>query len=245
MKSRVRARKGLRLHNVSKTRGWTCWLALALPLVVVAAAAQQRLYFIDEARLDTSFVAFRTQLRKAIAEHNAAFIRSILYPGIELNTAGDQGPEEFERLWNPDDPKTQLWAELDDLLALGGSFTDERRQFCAPYVYSNWPKALDQEEKLAIIATDVQVHAACDLKAPVVGVLSHDLVTELEASNAPGTAGVARVAPVTPEGWALIEFGEGKKGCVRDDFVRSPLDYHACFEKIQGRWMMTVLMSEE
>jgi hypothetical protein len=238
------------LHSVSKTRGWTRWLALTLPLVVVTAAAQQRLYFIDEARLDSSFVAFRTQLRKALAEHNAAFVRSILYPGIELDAAGDQGPEEFERLWNPDDPKGQLWAELDDLLALGGSFTAERRQFCAPYVYSNWPKGVDQEEKLAIIAVDVQVHATCDLKAPVVGVLSHDLVTELEASNAPapGATGVAQAtaAPTaTPEGWARIEFGEGKKGCVRDDFVRSPLDYHACFEKIQGKWMITVLMAEE
>ncbi len=212
---------------------------------MVAAVAQQRLYFIDEARLDESFIEFRTQLRKAVAEHNAAFVRSIIYPGIELSSTGEQGPEEFERLWNPDGPKTQLWAELDSLLALGGSFMDERHQFCAPYVYSNWPKGVDQEEKLAIVAKDVQVHASCDLKAPVVAVLGYDLVTELEENGAatPAAAGTARL--VTPEGWVRIEFGEAKKGCVRDDYVRSPLDYHACFEKIQGKWMMTALMSEE
>ncbi len=239
----MRRRKAPRLRSPGTTRG-AKGLALALLLAVVAVA-QQRLYFVDEARLDPSFLEFRAQLRKAVASHDTAFVRAILYPGIEVGAAGEQGPEEFERLWNPDDPKTQLWTELGELLALGGSFLDQRRQFCAPYVYSNWPKGLDQEEKLAVIVQDVQVHASCDSKAPVVASLGFDLVTELEPNGAPAPAAAGASRRVTPEGWVQIEFADGKKGCVREDLVRSPLDYHACFEKIQGKWMMTALMSEE
>ena len=43
--------------------------------------------------------------------------------------------------------------------------------------------------------------------------------------------------------WYKIETLGGKKGFVSAEFVRSPIDYRACFEKKNGKWKMTAFVA--
>ncbi len=216
------------------TRG----IGIAVVSAVAALAAQQlKLSPVDEAASDPGFLAFRTQLQRAIDRRDVKFLRSAISPDIELGGEGEQqGPEDFEQVWRPGDPSSDLWDTLDDVLALGGSFQEHGRRFCAPYVYSNWPEAVSPADALAVITKGVNLRQSCAANARVVTVLDHDIVTWSGAHETITRAG---------KEWAEVKTAGGIAGCVLDEYVRSPLDYHACFEKIQGKWKLTALMEGE
>ncbi len=223
---------------------------MALPLAIVAVAAEQmKLLPVDEASAEPGFAAFRAELIKAVEKRDAGFVRAIVSPDIELSTE-DQGMEDFERIWSPDDPDSDLWGELGDILALGGSWNNHR-QFCAPYVASKWPARVNENDYLAVTARNVNLRTDCARTAPVVAVLSYDLVAWAEnpaksaSAAAPQTNAEHAVIYKGEEGWIKVRTVTGKKGCLLEQYVRSPLDYRACFEKIKGKWMMTVLAAKE
>ncbi len=223
---------------------------MALGLAIAAVAAQQmKLLPVDEAATDPGFAAFRAELIKAVENHDAIFLRAIVSPDIELS-AQDQGTEDFERLWTPDDPDSDLWDELEDILALGGAWNN-RRQFCAPYVASKWPAGVDENDYLAVTARNVNLRAECARTAPVVAVLRYDLVMWADTPAKPVTTNASResndhaVVYKGDEGWVKVKTAGGKSGCLLEQFVRSPLDYRACFEKVKGKWMMIALTAKE
>ena len=43
--------------------------------------------------------------------------------------------------------------------------------------------------------------------------------------------------------WLKVETLGGKKGYVKADYVRSPIDYRAVFEKKRGVWKMTAFIA--
>ena len=213
-------------------------LGVAVIFAMAALAAQQlKLYPIDEAASDPTFVAFRADLRKAIEGRDVKFIRAAISRDIELSPDGEeQGPEDFEQLWQPASSYSDLWDTLDELLALGGSFQNGGREFCAPYVYSKWPAMLSPAEGLAVIGDKVNLHDSCATNAPVLAALDHDVVT---------WNGAHETITVRGKEWAHVKMVDFTAGCVAAEYVRSPLDYHVCFEKIQGKWMITALTEGE
>jgi hypothetical protein len=50
---------------------------------------------------------------------------------------------------------------------------------------------------------------------------------------------------VNGSGWLKITTPDGNEGYVLDQYIRSPSDYQACFEKVGQKWMMTELAARE
>lgn len=191
---------------------------------------------VDEASLDLELRQFRDSLLAAIRARDAAAVLNVAVPSVRqrfeqglLFPASHFGGQDHED-----------WLELERLLALGGTLTTTRgavvgrREFCAPYVYSAFPAPLPREfqgdvEVWAILGDHIAVRTARSVTAPVLTYLSYSLVVA-DGWQGPDASG---------RKWAEIQFPGGRLGYVPEKDIRRHTDYHACFAKIDGRWMIS------
>lgn len=213
-----------------------------LPLLLMAlvpcigAGQARKLNPVDEGPRDPSFKAFRDLLLKAAKEEDETVLYAVLDPKITNSFGGEGGVTEFKVMWKMGEGRTKLWNELTTILSMGGSFATVAgvKSFCAPYVYSNFPDDLEANGYAAITGTGVRVREQPNLNAPIITALSYDIVKlDYEPSASAGSNSE----------WVKIIAPNGKKGYVFGKYIRSPTDYRACFEKKQGKWMMTALIA--
>lgn len=62
-------------------------------------------------------------------------------------------------------------------------------------------------------------------------------------SSALSASAVVKINSRDNEEWVKIVAPNGKKGYVFSRYIRRPIDHRACFEKKQGRWLMTALVT--
>lgn len=205
-----------------------------------------KLYPVDEGYKDSSFLSFREELLHAIRQRDSKFILSIVAPNILNSFGGEGGVDEFKEQWKLDQPDSKFWDELLSVLSMGGAFmnSDGVQEFCAPYVASQWEKVLkqlpdssDTYEYAAVIRENVPLRAQPDHNSPVIDTLSYDILKfnfSTPVSDEP-LAGTNE--------WEKVVTLSGKQGYILSKDVRSPLDYHACFKTIEGRWVMTMFVA--
>lgn len=201
-------------------------------LVGLASTAQapRVLQPVDEAAKVPSFLAFRNSLIAIVKARDAKKLEAVIAPNIKLSFGGDEGLNDFRKMWQPVRPDSKLWPELATILRLGGSFKG-LDHFYAPYVYSNFPNDLDAFETGVIIDRNVPLRSKPTLGAPVIARLTYEIV-EAETGTAATRGWVKVTRKVKPT-----------TGYVEARSVRSPVDYRAGFERIKGKWMMTLLVA--
>lgn len=218
------------------TRAMLSGLLLAALLSQAVAQETAKLYPVDESAKDASFKAFRDKLLDAAKMRDRQFILSILDPKIQVSFGGDGGVKDFQQHWKLDQPDSKLWDELITILSLGGTFSKAPpREFCAPYVYTRFPDQYDPFEYSAITGSNVVVRARPNPASAAVTSLSYDIV-KLDVDPAKGEQNG------TP-GWIKIITPKGQRGYVSSKYIRSPVDYRACFRKVRGKWLMTFLVA--
>lgn len=217
------------------------WLYLALLLFGFANAFGQERYVlpVDEAKQDPSFFAFREKLIAAAERHDAAFILSIIDPKIELSFGGDAGIADFKRIWKIGSKNSPFWDEFLPVMKNGGSFVRDGKTkiFYAPYTFNGFPNDIDSFEYEAIFGSSVNLRERPEAASPIVGSLSYNIV-KIDYENS-----VKESRNKETYVWLKIETLGGKKGFVKSEFVRSPIDYRAAFEKKRGVWKMTAFIA--
>ncbi len=211
-------------------------MRIALLLLVAASVAELsadcglgRLTPYDEGDRNPSFAEFRRRLVDIVRRKDAPALLRLLDPAIRNSFGGDGGVAEFRDMWRPEQQSSEVWKELAQILAMGGSFREGGNQFWAPYVHSRWPD-LDGYFHLAVIGSGVALRSQSSATAPVLARLSFDIVK------------------VTPDGyrpespWWKVSCG-GRTGYVLRTEARSPIDFRAGFEKKAGRWVITYLIA--
>jgi hypothetical protein len=206
------------------------WL-LAMACAWMPAAAQTRLLPVDEAPTVPDFFSFRARLQTAVARHDLAALRAVLHPQAKLSFGGDVGLEGLKTIWQPESPDTQLWTTLAQVLALGGSFGGAPTSFTAPYVFTIWPPGLDAYDHAAALGTGVRVRSAPSAQAAAVSSLDFAIVELVPNPASPN------------QDWTAIKLPGGRTGYVDSLLLRSPIDYRARFEKLDGRWQMTMFLA--
>jgi hypothetical protein len=210
-------------------------LGLLVFISCQAVAQVGKLYPVDEGPRDPSFLAFRARLIEAARNRDAKFILSVLDPKIQNSFGGSGGVEEFKETWKPDDRESKLWGILAEVLSMGGSFGNAaKNEFCAPYVYSRFPE-LDAFDHTVIIRENVRAREQPGLTSTAIATLSYDIVVIADPS----------AEPIEKDGhlWLGVKLSNGKTVYVSKQFIRSPLDYRACFTKKKGRWRMDALIA--
>jgi hypothetical protein len=147
-------------------------------------------------------------------------------PKVRVSFGENDGIATFRKHWNLDRPaQSRIWSELAAVLRLG--VTRDEAEFIAPYVFTRFPQTLDAYTHAAIIRPGVIVRRSPSAASPKVAELDHALV---------------QLSGGRRNGWVEIRTDEAA-GWVRQEDVRSPLDYRAFFEKKNGSWKLTAFVS--
>ncbi|HKQ76239.1 MAG TPA: SH3 domain-containing protein [Blastocatellia bacterium] len=193
-----------------------------------------KLYPVDEAARDPSLFVLRARLLEAVQQRDAAVILGSLAPDIVNSFGGNGGIAEFKEKWRPEQPGSKLWPTLATVLALGGSFRNEGT-FAAPYVFSRFPDQLDAFEHGVIVGDNVRVRQKATVDSPVIATMSFDIVAVTDWG--------VKSSGVGKQGWVRVKLTGGQEGYIASEYIRSPIDYRAVFEKRQGRWLITTLVA--
>ena len=209
-------------------------LILILLFSIPALAQERYLMPKDEAARDKSFAPFRSKLIDAVKRRDAKFILSILDADIKNSFGGNDGIEEFKEYWQIESADSKFWGEFLPVIGNGGHFQAEGDGglpiFTAPYSFAGFPNDLDAFEHSVIFGSRVNLRRAPNLTSPIVGKLSYNIVR------------VTNTIPLSDDAespdWYEIETLGRLRGFVKAEYVRSPIDYRAGFQKKSGVWKM-------
>lgn len=193
---------------------------------------------IDEASKDASFLAFRTKLVEAVRRRDAQYVLNITDRNIQIGFGGDNGIEEFKRFWKINRSNSKFWNEFLTVITNGGKFEKgNAKLFYAPYSFNSFPEDLDSFEYSMIFGSNVNLRERADLKSKTVARLSYNIVKVDFDDSVKDKTNKDKYL------WLKVKTLGGKSGFVNADFVRSPLDYRAAFEKRGGKWKMTAFLA--
>ncbi len=138
---------------------------------------------VDEAKKDASFLAFREKLIAAVKKRDTKYLLSIVDRDIKLSFGGDEGIEDFKRIWKISSPNSKLWNELLTVLSNGGRFdkAEKTTYFAAPYSFNGFPDDLDVFEYQLIFGNNVNLRAKPDLGSKTIAQLSYNTKTIWES----------------------------------------------------------------
>jgi len=202
---------------------------------ISTGSQNRKLYPVDEAAKDPAFFTFRARLIQAVQRRDATYLLRILSPKISNSFGGSEGVADFKKMWKPESSQSGVWTELAKVLSLGGAF-DKDGSFSAPYLHSSWPEEEgDGFEVGVIVGGNVRVRTAPQITASVIRNLSFDIVDvpDWQRTKARGEK----------REWTKVKLADGQTGYVAEEFIRSPIDYRAIFEKENGRWVMTAFIA--
>lgn len=220
-----------------------CLALLGAPLACCGAATAQGLQLLpfDEAPRDPTLQAFRDGLLAAVQRRDLEAVVAAAGPTILLSFGEDSGPETL-RLWLSGGGPLEadyLWGQLEEVLSHGGGF-DQQGGFGAPYWFAAAPPLPDDTDwykVLYVIGEKVRLRAGAGTDQPVLGSVSYEVVfaddpQQLWATDAAGKE------------WLYVRTVDGRKGWIREDFLRGPFGYRAGFEQLEGGgWAMTYFLA--
>lgn len=199
-----------------------------------------KLYPVDEAPLDTAFFVFREQLKRTVAGKDVFGLLDVTAKDIKVGFGAEAGFDDFVVMWGLDSkqPDTlRIWKLLGRLLAEGGTFSDNRAAFTAPYYFSTWPGQYDPVDYGTIAGAGVRLRESPSLNSRILKTISHDIITILEEAREEEIGG--ETYP-----WMQVELLSGTQGYVFGKFVGDPVGYRVGFEKkTGGRWRMSFLLA--
>ena len=203
-------------------------VALTLAAVMLAdPAPPYRLPPVEQCGADPSFLEFRANLNDAVVRKDEAALLGLVADDVMVDLGGGSDKNAFAATWGFGQARpSNVWKELGEALRLGCAPAAEA--LVSPSLIVQFPDDLDAFETLVALP-GTMLRAMPDDAAPIVATLDWHVLTVVESVD---------VAP-----WSGVALADGRKGYVRGDQVRSPIDYRASFEKRNGKWLLTAFVA--
>lgn len=224
----------------------TAFLTLGVSFGNLAAAnaasyARRPYVLVDQVKPGTSFFQFRERLRQAVRNRDAAFIRSIATPNIQL-TFGR--PRPLSTL-NLDNPQAPAWKHLERALSTGCARYEappgtSSESWACPHVFQ--ASLGDPFQDIYIVGSDVNVRSQPQMGSAVIDVLSHEVV-KLDQAAFNAFSDAQRQAIATLSGWYPVITPQGKRGFVSTRYAFVPTGYRAIFARQSNSWKMTAFIA--
>lgn len=185
---------------------------------------------VDEAPSHPDFMRFRNQLKDIARRRDERALMQIVDPEIRISFGDNNGIDNFRKLVHGQfgQPASRFWPDFARMLALGGTFREDRHGFTAPYVYSAWPNHYDSFECAAVVGANVRVREQPRSDARIVATVSYTIVKLHASPDAP---------------WTAVELADGRKGYIAARYVYGPTGWRAFFDDESGRWRMTLFIA--
>jgi len=194
--------------------------ALVLLLAVYATGQTRRLLPADAAARDPKLVAYLAKFKLAVAHRDRSELFPLVAPEIKLGFGGEDGIANFK----PD------WTVLERLLSMGGAWQGE--SFSLPYVFARFPADLDPFDYAAITGKGVWLREQPSSASRGIRTLDYELVKVEEHGHGEG------------QYWWRVATLQGQTGFVHTQFIASPLDYRAIFNKNRrGEWKLSAFLA--
>jgi len=217
---------------------------LIILIFAVSALAQERFVKpVDSAKSDPSFLAFRAKLIAAAERKDATAILAIVDPRIKNGFGGNDGIANFKKRWKITNKNSEFWKEFLLVVKNGGNFSKEgnAKMFVAPYTFSDWPEDLDVFEYFVIFGNNVNLRDKPSTDGKVIGSLSYNIV-KIDGERSTTKRTGPGEFDLVPD-WHKVKTLSGKEGFVKEEYVRSGIDFRAGFEKKRGVWKMTFFLA--
>jgi len=221
-------------ENAAKSRAVRRLVGVMAVTAVGVLQAAETLPPADEGPRDLSFVEFRTNLLAAVDKRDAAYLQSVLHTAVAGSAAKDSGAKAFVARWQPQRADSEVWPLLKAILNLGGAYvrSDDGVQFCAPYVFTHFPAALDRASHGVLIQKGVVLKRAPSAVSADVAVPDYAI---LKMKDWRSVADEGSSRSVT---WLKVTAPDGGDGYVRPNAIRGPNDYHVCFVSDDKSWRL-------
>jgi hypothetical protein len=158
-------------------------LLLLLSMVCAVCVEARQVQHGDAASKDPSLNEFRSRLRKALHDHDAAYVKSVLAKNVMYGLGGGIGKAQFLSNYDNLKKNSEFWSRLDQALANGGKYTSgmagSKKVFHCPYAL--FDNLSDKEEELGtdwavVNGKDISFQEEPDKNAPSLAKLSYELV---------------------------------------------------------------------
>ena len=189
-----------------------------------------------EQNFSDEFNAELKKLTDAVRGKNLTVIDGYLDSETMVDFGGNSGKAAFYEHWNlnKSPEKSHLWAELEKILALGGTYDEQEKTFIAPYTFSNFPAELDVFEHHIITGKDIKMYAEKSLESTVAESLSYNIIKALDGYG---------FFDKSDDAFIGIKTLAGTQGYVQKKHIRSPIDYRLSILYKNGGWKLTYMVS--
>lgn len=203
------------------------WLCTAF-----AKAATATLPPPDPADLDPQVRHAVAEFERIVANRDLGAFERHIAPDAKMSFGGDEpGVAGLREVWSPQRPDTELWRELDRIVALGGVQSAENGKlvWSAPYPAFAGPDDLyeDPFSTFIVTGTRVALRSAPDEGADVLARVDYAVLN----SDCDGT-----------ERWICVRW-DGKPAYVHESVVRSPVDHRLSMEIAGGDWKIAYFVA--
>jgi len=184
-------------------------------------------------RQDADLNSLIATLDKAAEAKDFAPFEAALTPTSTASFGGDEGPEGFRRSYGIDQPDSLFWAAWLEAAALGGTFV-QTDLYVLPYTAGELPDNADPYLSIIAVGDRTLLYAAPKEGAKVLGDVTHQLLEKLDIEP----ADMEKTGP----DYLRVKADMGE-GYVRVSETRSPLDYRAVFELVDGKWKLSAFVA--
>lgn len=195
---------------------------------LLAGATPDRLPPIDQCGSDASFQRFRSELARAVQRRDRAALLRLVDDDVQIDFGGGSGRKAFVAAWKLDKPgQSRLWNELRTLLQLG--CVKGEGGYLMPSLFEQVGDDMDSLETYVAVVPGAPLRSAPRADAPVVATLYWDVLKLEEVSD--------------DQQWSFVSTKGGRRGYVRLDQIRNPLDSRLLVVKTRGEWRIKALVA--
>ena len=150
-----------------------------------------------------------------------------MLPTFKVEFDAGKGPAAFSRTWHPESPSSSLWAMLERLFSLGGTFYSPTL-FALPYAFTQFPYELDPLGNVVSVKAGTRLLDQPGKDAKTVGELDYAIIPLAQRLKPP--------VMITSGSHFEVKVPGSGRCFVAEADIYSPAAHRAFFEKRGGRW---------
>ncbi len=209
-----------------------------------------KLYPKNDVGNNDDLLEFEKEMRGVIQRKDHLNLKKYLHRDVQTFFDGKNTIEEFFEYWHPEREDSNLWKLLENLLNLGGVWSDDQDEFYAfvfPYINNiELQNADDYSIVLVTTTPKAQILSKPNIESALVETLDYDVLYYDSEKSIPyqNESEIEGVIEMYPKQWYYVsKMDSTKSGYIHASHVRSPLDYRMYITKQSGDWKISCLIA--